>query len=83
MQIRINWKSFDTMRILRLALGAYIIVQGVQDKQWSFVLLGAGFLLMSLFGVGCCAGGSCFTTNAKPKPSTNQSTEDIVYEEVR
>lgn len=82
MMFRINWRSFDTMRLLRLFLSIAVMVQGYQDKQGTLVLLGFMFLLMSIFGIGCCSGGSCITrVKEKPFNATNK-TEDITYEEV-
>jgi hypothetical protein len=67
------------MRILRLALGVLIIVQGVQAQEWLFVGLGGLFSLMPLLNIGCCGTSGCNT----PIRKSNQKTEDITYEEVR
>lgn len=71
-------RKWDIMRVLRLALGIFIIVQGIQMKEWLFVTLGAMFTLMPLLNIGCCATG-CNTTTRR----NSNETEDIVYEEVR
>ena len=72
-------RSWNFMRILRLALGIFIIVQGVQAQQWLFVGLGGLFSLMPLLNIGCCGVSGCNT----PARKSNQKTEDITYEEVR
>lgn len=67
------------MRVLRLALGIFIIVQGVQTKEWLFVALGGLFSLMPLLNIGCCGSSGCNT----PVSKSNKKVEDISYEEVR
>lgn len=71
-----NW---NFMRVLRLALGIYIIVQGFVDKQWLFVALGGLFSLVPLLNIGCCGASGCNT----PVRKSNKKLEDISYEEVR
>lgn len=71
-----NW---NFMRVLRLALGIYIIVQGFVDNQWLFVALGGLFSLMPLLNIGCCCASGCNT----PVRKSNKKLEDISYEEVR
>lgn len=71
-----NW---NFMRVLRLALGIYIIVQGFVDNQWLFVALGGLFSLMPLLNIGCCSASGCNT----PVRKSNKKLEDISYEEVR
>lgn len=71
-----NW---NFMRVLRLALGIYIIVQGFVDNQWLFVVLGGLFSLMPLLNIGCCGASGCNT----PVRKSNKKLEDISYEEVR
>lgn len=67
------------MRVLRLALGIFIIVQGVQTKEWLFVALGGLFSLMPLLNIGCCGSSGCNT----PVSKSNKKVEDISYEKVR
>lgn len=67
------------MRLLRLAMGIFIIVQGFMDNQWMFVALGGLFSLMPLLNIGCCGVSGCSTS----MPKSNKRMEDITYEEVR
>lgn len=71
-------KNWDFMRLLRLALGIFIIVQGVQTKEWLFVFAGALFSLMPILNMGCCGTSACNT----PIRKNQQKTEDITYEEI-
>jgi len=66
------------MRVLRFALGIFIIVQGIMEKEWFFVGLGSLFSLMQLMNIACCSGSGCNT----PVRKTNKKLEDISYEEV-
>ncbi len=67
------------MRVLRLAIGIFIIVQGVQTKEWLFVALGGLFSLMPLLNIGCCGASGCNT----PVRKNNGKIEDVSYEEIR
>ncbi len=66
------------MRVLRLALGLFIIAESIQSKEWLFVLAGSFFALMPILNIGCCGIDGCSTTVSK----NNRKTEDITYEEV-
>ena len=72
-------KTWDLMRVLRLALGIIIIVQGVQAKEWLFVALGGLFSLMPLLNIGCCGASGCNT----PVSKSDKKAEDITYEEIK
>lgn len=67
------------MRVLRLALGIFIIVQGIQAKEWWLVVLGGLFSLMPLLNIGCCGVSGCNT----PISKSNKKVEDITFEEVK
>jgi len=72
-------RNWNFMRVLRLALGIFVIVQGVQAKEWMFVALGGIFSLMPLLNIGCCGVSGCNT----PIRKSNENTEDITYEEIK
>ncbi len=72
-------KNWDFMRVIRLALGIFIVVQGIQAKEWSFVMLGGLFSLMPILNIGCCGASGCNT----PAFKNDIKTEDITYEEVK
>lgn len=70
--------GWNFMRVIRLALGIFIVVQGIVTNEWTYVILGGLFALMPLLNIGCCGASGCNVPVAKsPKPST-----DITYEEV-
>lgn len=67
------------MRVLRLALGIFIIVQSAVARDWFFVGAGVLFSLMQVMNIGCCGASGCNT----PVSKSNKKVEDITYEEVR
>ncbi|MDD3005564.1 hypothetical protein [Flavobacterium sp.] len=50
-------KNWNIIRILRLVMGIFIIIQGVMYNQWIFVILGGLFSLLPLLNAGCGASG--------------------------
>ncbi|NGF57787.1 hypothetical protein G5B00_14810 [Parapedobacter sp. SGR-10] len=72
-------KNWNFIRLLRLALGIFITVQGIMAKEWLLVGLGGLFSLMPLMNIGCCGVSGCNTSI----PKSNKKIEDISYEEVR
>lgn len=80
-KIKTYLAGWNFMRFLRLALGAFILIKGIMDQNWSFAILGGLFSLMPLFNVGCCAGGQC----APPRHYSEklQKGKEIEYEEVK
>lgn len=58
-------KNWNLMRVVRLAFGIYIIIQGLELNQWLFVGLGVLFSLMPLLNIGCCSTGNCSTGNCE------------------
>jgi hypothetical protein len=72
-------KNWDLMRVLRLAIGIFIIVQSVVSKDWLFVGAGVLLSLMPIMNIGCCSASGCNT----PVSKSNKKVEDITYEEVR
>ena len=65
-----NWNFF---RILRVALGVFILVQGVVTRDLLSIIIGSVFAGLAIFNIGCCGAGGCNTT--PNKKSTNSSIE--------
>ncbi|WPQ63078.1 hypothetical protein SIO70_32440 [Chitinophaga sancti] len=72
-------RGWNFMRVLRLALGIFIIVQGFQSKEWLFMALGGLFTLMPLLNIGCCGASEC---NTVVPGRSNNTIEDTTYKEV-
>lgn len=62
---RVMLKNWNLMRVVRLAFGIYIIIQGLELNQWLFVGLGVLFSLMPLLNIGYCSTGNCSTGNCE------------------
>jgi len=73
------FKAWNFMRTLRLALGVFLIIQGILAKEWMFVALGGIFSLMPLLNIGCCGTTAC-NNHTRKNMST---TEEISYEEIQ
>lgn len=72
-------RTWNFMRVLRLALGIFVIAQGIQSKEWWFVVMGGLFSLMPLLNIGCCGVSACNTSISK----SNKRIEDITFEEIK
>lgn len=70
-----GWGLF---RIIRLAAGAAIAVQGLLNADWLFIIAGTVFTALALLNIGCCAGGAC----GYPSAVSKKKIEQITYEEV-
>lgn len=53
------------MRVLRLAMGIFIIIQGLLTNQWLIAGLGGLFSLISLMNMGFCGTSGCNTFSSK------------------
>lgn len=73
-------RNWNFMRVLRLVLGIFIIVQGVQSQMWLFVFAGLMFSLMPLLNIGCCGTSGCAPKRYK---NTKGKEDEIHYEEVK
>lgn len=70
-----NWMyQWNAMRLIRLAMGVFIIFQGIESNQWLFVLLGGVFSLMPLLNIGCCSMAGCTTNRFLSKKDNSKET---------
>lgn len=67
------------MRIFRLVLGVVVIVQGVNNGEALYFVLGGMLTLMALANTGCCGAGGC-TVDRRKRGAVEE--KEIVYEEV-
>lgn len=72
-------QGWNFIRILRLVLGAAIMVQGIVARDTITIILGVAFAGMAVANIGCCGAGCCAVNT---RNTTNNKTEDIHYEEV-
>ncbi|HAO03888.1 MAG: hypothetical protein IPO46_05210 [Chitinophagaceae bacterium] len=71
-----NW---NLMRLMRLAAGIFILIQGIQINEWIFIVIGALFTLMPLLNMGCCGAGTCKT----PVQKFTNNTGNVNFEEIK
>jgi hypothetical protein len=55
--------KWNFIRVLRLVIGVFIIVQGIQTKEWVIATVGGLFALLALLNTGCCSVGGCKRQN--------------------
>lgn len=71
-----NW---NIMRIIRLALGIFIVYEGINTEDWMLASLGGFFSLMPIFNIGCCGVSACNTNYSE----TQTDLDNTTYEEVK
>lgn len=76
-QVLSNWSFF---RVIRLALGVFIIAQGLVNKDLFSITMGVVFSGLAIFNVGCCGAGGCATD--LPKNISQAEIETVDYTEV-
>lgn len=74
---------WNFMRFIRLVLGVAILIQGINNAEWFFAIVGGLFSVLALLNVSTCglAGNNacCTAVNAKE----DQSIDNITYEEIK
>jgi hypothetical protein len=73
-------KKFDLIRIIRYALGGYLLVGGFLQKDYTVLVMGAIITTMAIFNVGCF-GGQCAPKKMN-KQASNQNIEEVTFKEV-
>jgi hypothetical protein len=74
------FSGWNLMRSIRLMLGIFILMEGINSQQWIPGIVGGIFLLQALLNVGCCGTNSCNITDSKVD---SNKTETIQYEEIK
>jgi hypothetical protein len=72
-----NW---HVMRIVRLAIGVWMLVVAVQTRDWVVGLFSAFFLYQAVTDTGCCGSQGCY---APPVRKAKALTEEVEYEEIK
>ena len=72
-----NWNIF---RILRLALGLFLMTVAFRTGVWFMTIFAAALIIMPLLNIGCCAGGNCAVPYRK---SSGSDTDEVQFEEVK
>lgn len=72
-----NWNIF---RILRLALGLFLMTEAIRTGNWFMTVFAVAMIIMPLLNIGCCAGGNCAVPENK---SSDINSEEVEFEEVK
>jgi len=74
-------RGWNFVRVLRLVLGAAVLVQAALMKEWPLALAGLLLAVMALANIGCCGVSQCGINPVQNKAGQN-SKNDISYEEL-
>jgi hypothetical protein len=75
-------KGWNAVKIFRVIMSALILWNGVADKNNSFILLGAGFLVFSLLSSGACCAMFPSAQTAVKEDNKDYTHLKAEYEEV-
>ncbi len=68
------------MRILRLAMAVFILVEAIKNYDILFGIIAGILLLQAVFNVGYCSGGDCYTGKME---SDDKGNKEVVFEEIK
>ncbi|MEO6288823.1 MAG: hypothetical protein ABIO76_02815 [Ginsengibacter sp.] len=75
-------KNWNFMRLLRLAIGVWAVVEAFQNSNSLLGLLGGSILVMAVMNIGCCSvNGSCKTpasTNKKQSEKPGEISDNAI-----
>lgn len=66
------FNGWNIFRLIRLAVGAFIIFEGIRTEMWMILGIGILFSLLALLNMGACATGNCAVP---PKENTSSQKE--------
>jgi hypothetical protein len=75
-----NW---HLVRIMRLAIGTMLLVEGIRSREWAIGLFSVFFLYQAITDTGCCGSQGCYTTPDKASLKKQDVTTEVEYEEVK
>ncbi|MET3537199.1 hypothetical protein [Chryseobacterium limigenitum] len=73
------FKNWNFVRLLRLAMGIFLVVEAVKSGMWILVAVGAVFVAMPLLNIGCCSAGNC----SVPIRHSKNINDEVEYEEIK
>lgn len=72
------FEGWNLMRLLRLLMGIFILVEGIKSQQTLFIILGVSFSILPLLNIGCCTTGGCST-----KAHRLSENEETTFTEIK
>lgn len=70
-------------RVIRLALGIVVLIQGIQAASVMLAVFGALFILQGLLNAGCCGANGCGVPRYKEDIKPDGSPKETSYEEIK
>lgn len=76
-------QTWDFMRVIRLGLGLFILIEGIKSVNVLSLILGGLLLAQAFLNVGCCGTSGCETNRLHNKNNSYSGQEAIEYEEIK
>ena len=70
------------MRVMRLAIGLWLLVAGIQMHDWAAGLFSVFFLYQAVTDTGCCGSSGCAAPTRRSAGEVKPADE-IEYEEIK
>ena len=77
--IKAYLQGWNIMRLIRLALGIIILVQGIGMRDAVYSMMGVFLSALAFLNIGCCGAGGCSVPSSYKSSKTLEETD---YEEV-
>lgn len=71
-------RNWNLMRVIRLALSVFLLIESVRNYDVMLSVIGSVLFLQSVFNLGCCSNGACYTGR-----SDSNETGEVIYEEIK
>lgn len=71
---------WDVMRVLRLVIGVFGIVEGLRQSAVPLGLVGALLSVQALLNTGCCGSGAC--APRRPMRGESLGAQEPVYQDI-
>ncbi len=75
-----NW---HLMRIFRLTMGIWLLVMGIQARDWMVGAFSVFFLYQAITNTGCCGDQGCYAPRKKAGKQLSEAEIPVEYEEVK
>ena len=72
-------KNWHLMRILRVVVGIWAVVEAFRTHQAILSVFGAWIAIQGIFNIGCCGVPQQYQNDA----TSNEDAENITFEEVK
>ena len=72
--IRNITKNWNIFRILRLALGMFLMTEAVRTANWFMTIFAAAMIIMPLLNIPSYTGGNCAVPDSK---SSGSDTDEV------